>query len=252
MHIYRDVPERNRNKMLELKSFSVDVSGKSILKDINLAVKKDEIMVLFGPNGSGKTTLIKAIMGFSGYNTKSGKIIYKEKTINSFSIDERVKLGIGMMHQNPPKVRGVKLGQIADFLCKDKKRIDALADRLSLKGHLDREINLDFSGGETKRSELFQVLLHDPDILLLDEPESGVDLENISIMGKVLNEYLGQKNKSAFIITHTGYILDYIKAKEGCVMIDGKLWCVGEPKEMFESIKASGYEKCKECPWLKK
>ncbi len=238
--------------MLELRNLSIDISGKPILKDINLIINKGETMALFGPNGSGKTTLIKAIMGFSGYNTVSGKVIYKEKTINSFSIDERVKLGIGLMYQNPPKVRGVKLGQIANFLCKDKKRVADLADRLSLRDHLDREINLGFSGGEMKRSELFQVLLHDPDILLLDEPESGVDIENISIMGRVLDEYLGQKNKSAFIITHTGYVLDYIKAREGCVMIDGKLWCMGDPKEIFNSIKSSGYEKCKECPWLKK
>jgi len=238
--------------MLEIKNLSINVSGKPILEDISLIVQENETMVLFGPNGSGKTTLIKAIMGFSGYNAKGGRIVYKGKTINGFSIDERVKLGMGLMYQNPPKVRGVKLGQIAKFLCKDKKRVEELADRLSLKKHLDREINVDFSGGEMKRSELFQVLLQDPDILLLDEPESGVDIENISIMGRVLNEYLAQKNKSAFMITHTGYILDYITAREGCVMIEGKLWCVGEPKEMFNSIKSSGYEKCKECPWLKK
>lgn len=238
--------------MLEIKNLSVEVSGKSILNDINLKIDKDEIMILFGPNGSGKTTLIKTIMGFSGYSAKKGCIIYKGASINDMSIDGRVKTGMGLMYQHPPKVRGVKLRQIARFLCKDEKRIEELSDRLSLTEHLTRDINLDFSGGEMKRSELFQVLLQNPDLLLLDEPESGVDLENISIMGKALNDYLKKEGKSAFIITHTGYIMDYIDAKEGSVMIDGKLWCVGEPKEMFESIKESGYEKCKECPWLKK
>lgn len=238
--------------MLEIKNLSVNVSNRPILKDINLEIIKGKVMVLFGPNGSGKTTLIKAIMGFSGYTPKSGHIVYNKKTINNLSIDERVKLGIGIMYQHPPKVRGVKLREISRFLCKDEKRIKDLADKLSLKEHLARDINLDFSGGEMKRSELFQILLQDPDLLLLDEPESGVDIENISIMGKVLNDYLKRKNKSAFIITHTGYILDYIDAKEGCVMIGGKLWCVGDPKEMFESIRECGYEKCKECPWVKK
>ncbi|MEM7817149.1 MAG: hypothetical protein QXZ20_04510 [Candidatus Aenigmatarchaeota archaeon] len=81
----------------------------------------------------------------------------------------------------------------------------------------------------------------------MDEPESGVDIENISIMGKILSEYLKDKNKSALIITHTGYILDYISAELGCVMIDGKIWCFGDPKEIFSSIKKFGYDKCKRC-----
>jgi Fe-S cluster assembly ATP-binding protein len=238
--------------MLEINNLSVNVSSKEIIKAIDLRIKKGEIMVLFGPNGSGKSTLIKSIMGFNGYAIKKGEILFKGKQINSFSIDEREKLGLGIMYQHPPKIRGVKLGQIARFLCKDEKRIENLADTLSLKEHLHRDVNLDFSGGEMKRSELFQVLLQDPDLLLLDEPESGVDVENISIMGKVLNEYLIKPEKSALIITHTGYILDYINAEKGIVMIDGKFWCQGQPKEIFESIKAFGYEKCKECEWHKK
>jgi Fe-S cluster assembly ATP-binding protein len=98
-----------------------------------------------------------------------------------------------------------------------------------------------------KRSELFQVILQDPELLLLDEPESGVDIENIGVMGGILNAYLKEKGKSALIITHTGYILDYVQAKRGCVLLDGKFWCVGDPKEMFQAIKESGYDKCKEC-----
>ena len=98
-----------------------------------------------------------------------------------------------------------------------------------------------------KRSELFQLLLQDADLILLDEPESGVDLENISTMGSVLKEYLSRKGKSALIITHTGYILDYIDAKKGCMMLNGKLWCVGAPLKMFQEIRDKGYEKCKEC-----
>jgi len=233
--------------LLAIKDLCVQIAEKTIIENIDFEIKNSEVMVLFGPNGSGKTTLLKAIMGFSGYSIKSGDIIFKGQSLSSLSLEERVRQGIGIMYQHPPKIRGVKLYQIAQFLARDKSRIETLAEKLSLKEHLGRDINLDFSGGEMKRSELFQILLQEPDLLLLDEPESGVDLENISIMGGVLNDYLSQKNKSALIITHTGYILDYIKAKKGCVMFEGRLWCVGSPKEMFESIKKQGYEKCKEC-----
>jgi len=233
--------------LLEIKNLTVEAAGKTILKDINFEIEKGDKVILFGPNGSGKTTLIKTIMGFSGYKIKSGEIVFNGKKFNGLSTDERVKLGIGIMYQHPPKIRGVKLSQIAEFLSKDKKEIEALSNRLSLSEHLNRDINMDFSGGEIKRSELFQIILQNPDLLLLDEPESGVDLENISIMGDVLDKYLREEGKSALIITHTGYILDYIETKKGCVMINGKLWCVGNPKVMFKSIREGGYEKCKEC-----
>lgn len=233
--------------MLKVNNLTVEVAGKTILKDINLSIKKGEVAILFGPNGSGKSTLIKTIMGFSGFMVKSGEIIFKGKKINDLSVDERVKLGIGIMHQHPPKIRGVKLQQMADFLSKDIKKIDQITQRLSLKELINREINMGFSGGEMKRSELFQLLLQDPDFLLLDEPESGVDLENVSIMGDVLNAFLKEEGKSALIITHSGYILDYLKAKTGCMMIKGRFWCVGSPKEMFHSIRESGYEHCREC-----
>jgi Fe-S cluster assembly ATP-binding protein len=233
--------------MLEVKDLTVTVAGKTILKDVNLDMRKGEVLVLFGPNGSGKSTLIKTIMGFSGFNVESGKIIFKGKELNGLPTEERVGMGLGLMYQHPPKIRGVKLQQIASFLTKDQKKIASLSETLSLKEHMNRDINLGFSGGEMKRSELFQLILQDPDLLLLDEPESGVDLENICLMGTVLNEYLKGGGKSALIITHTGYILDYIDSKNGCVMMNGKFWCVGDPKEMFASIKQSGYEKCKVC-----
>ena len=233
--------------MLEVNNLSVEVGQKLILKDVTMSIPKGEVLILFGPNGSGKSTFIKSIMGFAGFTPIKGEIIFKGKNIETLATEQRVKLGLGIMFQHPPKIRGVKLQQIASFLCKDQKRIEELAVKLSLQDHLNRDINLGFSGGEMKRSELFQLILQDPDLLFLDEPESGVDLENICIMGQVLNEYLKQGNKSALIITHTGYILDYIDSKNGCVMMDGKFWCVGEPKEMFKSIRESGYEKCKVC-----
>ncbi|OGX14802.1 MAG: ABC transporter ATP-binding protein [Omnitrophica WOR_2 bacterium RBG_13_41_10] len=233
--------------MLKVENLTIEIGGKDIIQDINLEIKKGEVVILFGPNGCGKTTLLKTIMGFSGYRIKSGNIIFKDKPLNNLPIEERVKLGIGIMYQHPPKIRGVKLQQLAQYLTKDEKEISELTQKLTLEEHLKRDVNVDFSGGEMKRSELFQVLLQDPELLLLDEPESGVDIENIGVMGGALNEYLKQEGKSALIITHTGYILDYINAKRGCVLLDGKFWCVGDPKEMFGAIRKSGYDKCKEC-----
>jgi Fe-S cluster assembly ATP-binding protein len=236
--------------MLEVNDLSVKVGTTVILKDINFSIKKDVPAVLFGPNGSGKSTLLKAIMGFEGYTVIKGDIVFKGKKVNDMPTEQRVKMGLGIMYQHPPQIRGVKLSQIAGFLSADKKLIEEMSSRLSLTGHMGRDINMGFSGGEMKRSELFQILLQDPDLLLLDEPESGVDLENISIMGKVLNEFLKKSGKSALMITHTGYILDYVQSENGCVMIEGKLWCVGNPKEMFESIRKFGYDKCKECSYV--
>jgi len=233
--------------MLKVENLTVTVAGKEILKDINLEIKRGEVVILFGPNGSGKSTLLKTIMGFSGYTAKSGRIIFKDQVLNGFPTEERVKLGMGLMYQLPPKIRGVKLQQLAQHLSKDKEKNRTLAVKLSLEEHLMRDVNVDFSGGEMKRSELFQVLLQNPDLLLLDEPESGVDIENIAVMGNILNEHLKKEGKSALIITHTGYILDYVQATRGCVLLDGKFWCVGDPKEMFQAIKQSGYDKCKEC-----
>ncbi|MFH0772001.1 MAG: ABC transporter ATP-binding protein [Candidatus Omnitrophota bacterium] len=236
--------------MLEVKGLTVEISKKEILKDINFNIRKGEAVVLFGPNGSGKSTLIRTIMGFAGHLVKKGLIMFKGENILGMPIEERVRLGLGIMYQHPPKIRGVKLSQIARFLCDDESKIGGFAEKLLVTEHLNRDVNLNYSGGEMKRSELFQLMLQNPDLLLLDEPESGVDLENISVMGQALEDYLKQEGKSALVITHTGYILDYIKAERGFVMIDGKVWCSGNPKEMFESIKETGYEKCKvcECP----
>ncbi len=233
--------------MLKTKNMTVEIGNSRIIKKVNLHVSKGEVMVLFGPNGSGKSTLLKAVLGFSGYRVK-GEVSLQNHPLNGLTLQQRVKLGIGIMFQHPPAIRGVRLQQIADFLTSDKERIDSLAQRLSLKDFLHREVNLNFSGGEIKRSELFQVLLQQPEFLLLDEPESGVDIENVSIMGKVLNEYLKESGASALIITHTGNILEYLSADRACVMIDGEIWCAGSPSQIFESIKKHGYEKCKECP----
>lgn len=233
--------------LLEIRGLSVAIGKKTILKDIDLSITAGSPAVLFGPNGSGKSTLIKAILGFEGYTVTRGEIRFKGERIDALPTDERVRKGIGIMFQNPPAIRGVTLKEVAGFFHRDREAVAQLAQRLSLSGHLDRDLNLGFSGGEMKRSELFQVILQDPELLLLDEPESGVDLENIAVMGRALREFLAKPGKTALMITHTGYILEYVRSENGCMMINGKLWCVGNPVAMFEDIKRHGYERCMEC-----
>ncbi|MDP8216239.1 MAG: ATP-binding cassette domain-containing protein [Candidatus Kaelpia imicola] len=234
-------------EMLEIKNLKVSIEDKDIIKNVSLFLEQDDVMILFGPNGSGKSTLIKTIMGFSGYKLKGGEIIFDSKDLKSLSIDKRVKLGIGIMYQHPPQIRGVRLGRLAEYLSSDKDRIAELSRELSLDQHLEREINMGFSGGEMKRAELFQILLQRPSLLLLDEPESGVDIENISIMGKAINSYLKESHAQALIITHTGYILDYIDVVKSSVMVDGQISCSGKPRDIFKFIQEHGYERCREC-----
>lgn len=140
-----------------------------------------------------------------------------------------------------------KRGQVSE------ERIDDYAGRLRLASFLPREVNFGFSGGELKRSELLQVLAQNPDLVLLDEPDSGVDLENIRLVGDVINEILGkvrardEKLRSALIITHTGHILDYVNPDKACIMIDGSIRCIGNPRDILREIREKGYEECVRC-----
>ncbi|MCM8772629.1 MAG: ATP-binding cassette domain-containing protein [candidate division WOR-3 bacterium] len=233
--------------MLKIDNLSVKSGDSVILKNINIEIKESERVFIFGPNGSGKSTLIKTIIGISNYKILNGKIFFKNKDITELKISERAKLGIGIMFQNPPKIYGIKIYQLAKYLCKNENEIKELAEKLRVDELLRRDLNVDLSGGEIKRVELFQVLLQKPKLLLLDEPESGVDIENISVMGKTLNDYLERGNCSALIITHTGYILEYIKGNRGYVMIDGKITCESNPEKILEMIRKYGYEKCEKC-----
>jgi len=242
--------------MLEIKELSVAVEGKKILQGVNLTIRNGETHVLFGPNGAGKSTLLMAIMGFPKYEITRGNIIFKGKDITRLSIDERSRLGIGMSFQRPPVVRGVKTHDMVAACLRgreDGEIINQLAEKADLADFLDREINYGFSGGELKRSELMQLLAQRPELTLLDEPESGVDLVNIVLIGELMNELLEkncpiqQRKCMGLIITHTGHILDYVNARTGYVMLDGRIGCEGDPHEMLATIRERGYEECVKC-----
>jgi len=234
--------------MLKIENLSVKVSGKEVLTDINMEIKKGQRMALLGPNGSGKTSLLMAIMGFSNYKITKGNILFKGKKINDLPVDERARLGIGVMFQRPPVIRGVKVRQVVDLIKKDGFDTEKEAGESNLKAFLDRDINFGFSGGEIKRSELLQLLAFSPEICFFDEPESGVDLENIVLVGKVMNKILNKnKDNAGLIITHTGYIFDYVKPDSGCIIVGGRLHCMGDPKKILQTVKKHGYEWCVTC-----
>jgi len=242
--------------MLEIKGLHVAIAGKEILHDININIGNGETHVLFGPNGSGKTTLLMAIMGFPRYEVTGGNIIFRGKDITRAPMDERARLGVGISFQRPPVVRGVKTRDMVSAALRekgDKAIIETLAGRTNLTEFLDREINYGFSGGEIKRSELMQLLAQKPELTLLDEPESGVDLENIALIGELINELLEKecpirtRKCMGLIITHTGHILNYVNARTGYVMIDGKISCGGDPHEILATVKEKGYQECAKC-----
>jgi Fe-S cluster assembly ATP-binding protein len=241
--------------MLEVEGLTVEVEGKEIIHDISLNVDVGETLVLFGPNGSGKTTLLMAMMGFPRYRVTKGRIVLGGQDITHLPVDERARLGMGILFQRPPVVRGVKTKEMVKACLGSKEDgyvIEQMAQRLNLVELLDREVNYGFSGGEVKRSELLQLMAQGPELVLLDEPDSGVDLVNISLVGEMINELL-QKDRmrtrthSGLIITHTGHILDYVNTDRACVLLDGQIWCRGNPREILASIKSHGYEGCAVC-----
>lgn len=237
--------------ILEMKNVSVEVSGKKILDDIILAIPEGEVHVLFGPNGSGKSSLLMTILGFPLYKITSGTILFKGKDVTDMPINERVKLGMNVAFQTPPAIRGVKLGGIINHLVSDKNDVDQLTSKVKFPSEfLERDVNLGFSGGEVKKSEVLQVLAQGGDFVMLDEPDSGVDVENLQLVGGVINEML--KKKSALIITHQGHILRYVNADQAHVLINGMVACSGEPVKVLGQILNEGYSWCMKCPKIRK
>jgi Fe-S cluster assembly ATP-binding protein len=250
-------------KLLVIDDLRVEVQGKQILRHVDLEINRGEIHALFGPNGSGKTTLLMSLMGFPAYRITGGKILFKGQDITALPLNERAKMGMGLSFQRPPTIHGVKTRQMLEIFDKGEKEIESLAQGLDFEKLLDRDLNEGFSGGEIKRSELLQLIAQNPDFLLLDEPESGVDLENIALIGRVIGELLqrdlkpqegkskkelkDERWKSGLIITHTGYILDYVDADIGHVLMEGELACSGNPREILKTLKEQGYDECVNC-----
>jgi len=251
--------------MLRIENLHVKIGDHEVLSGINLHIAENETFILFGPNGSGKTTLLMTLMGFGNYEITRGRILFRGQDITNAPIYERARLGIGMSFQRPPTIHGLKTRHLVRMCARDGGAdVEGLARKVNMDSFLDRDINAGFSGGEIKRSELLQLMAQRPYLLLFDEPESGVDLENMKLIGSTVREVLSggiepkagpsmkeqrvrKRPVSGLIITHTGYILEYVNADRGQVLYNGHLCCEANPRDILDHIRQYGYQECVRC-----
>ncbi len=239
---------------LEIKDLTVTIEGKEILSSFSLTIKSGEIRVIMGPNGTGKSTLTKVIMGDENYQVVSGSILYDGKDIGHLSVDERAHLGIFLGMQSPIEIEGVSN---ADFLrtmvsSKEKtnfklfpfiKELDATIDKLNMDHEMiERGVNQGFSGGERKKGEILQMYLLKPDMVLLDEIDSGLDVDSLRIVGENVVEYQKESHCGILLITHYRRLLEYIHPTHVHIMREGKIVESGG-FELVDFIEKNGYEK---------
>lgn len=231
--------------ILEIKNLRVKANSKEILKRIDLKVMPEEVQAILGPNASGKSSLAQTILGNPKYKAVGGKIFFKQKEITKLPPEKRVKLGIVLAWQNPPQIKGVKFSELLKKISKTKFEIP------DGKELLEREVNLDFSGGEKKLSELIQILSLNPQLVIFDEIDSGLDLKKLEKVAKIIKKELIDKKVSVLLITHSGAILNFLKPKVTNVIVEGRIICKEKDyKKVLRTIKKYGYEKCKKCKLL--
>ena len=239
--------------LLEISHLTVRMGNTVVLDDLSLSLKARQSYVLFGPNGSGKTTIINAIMGLLPFGDISGKILFDGEDITRKGVDERSKMGLFVGFQNPVEITGIKLadllkfclGQSPNYKFSEEER--RMIEKFNLTDFLERDINVGFSGGEKKRAEVLQMIFVKPKLMLLDEPDSGVDVESLKLIASEIQRYLQENQSSALIVTHKGDILDYIKSQHGCILLDGKFHCFAGPKNIYRDIREKGYEQYVVC-----
>ncbi|MHA1722581.1 MAG: ABC transporter ATP-binding protein [Candidatus Baldrarchaeia archaeon] len=235
--------------MLEIKDLTVTYGSKVILKNINLKIEKGTVHALLGPNAAGKSTLAKVIVGFPKYKVVTGSIFFRGRDVTNLPMEERAKLGVSMVFQDPPAVKNVKLKELLQKI--SRMPLDNLIKKVKfndvIEELLEREVNVDFSGGEKKISEIIQVLSMRPRFLILDELDSGLDLVNLrKITFLVKDEFLNRET-SLLIITHRGEILHFLEPCMAHVMVDGEIVCSGDWRDVWKVISTEGYEKCIKC-----
>ncbi len=246
--------------LLEIKNLHVSINGKEILKGVNLTINKGEKHALMGPNGNGKSTLAGVIAGRDIFDVTQGEIYYKGKNLFDLSIEDRAREGIFLGFQYPVEIQGVSMtnfmrtalneirkyrGQTAltgaEFmaLMEEKKKIVEMTAKLS-----NRSVNEGFSGGEKKCNEIFQMAMLDPEFAVLDETDSGLDIDALRIVASGVNS-LHNKTNAMLVITHYQRLLDYIVPDFVHILYEGKIAMSGD-KDLAIKLEQNGYE------WVKK
>ncbi|MEM0201396.1 MAG: Fe-S cluster assembly ATPase SufC [Candidatus Micrarchaeaceae archaeon] len=237
---------------LEIKNLHVEIEGKEVVKGVNLTINEGEMHVIMGPNGSGKTTLAKTIMGHPQLKITKGEILLDGININELKPNERAKLGIFLQFQNPIEIEGLGLLnflntargaitekplQFKEFMSEIKNTSKDLALKEELIG---RSLNFGFSGGEKKKTEILQMHLLKPKLAILDEPDSGLDIDALKVVAKNVDQMQKERKMSLLVITHYSRILNYMEPQFIHVMRDGNIIKEGG-KELINEIEEKGY-----------
>ena len=248
---------KSYTNILEINGLCVRAGEKILLRNLNLAIPDGEVHALLGQNGSGKTSLMMTIMGFSGYEVTQGQILFKGEDIAELDVCERARLGIAIAQQRPPTISGVKLRSILAYTLRNEPdpedMLNSLAKTAQMEPFLNRSINDGLSGGEIKRAGLLQLLAMSPSFSMMDEPDSGVDIEALALVGDLTNRLFSPderhpaKRKAGLIITHSGNILKYLSIDKAHVMHEGSIGCSGNPAIILDRIGQYGYEECVRC-----
>ena len=236
---------------IEIKDLKVDVLDKTIIDGLNLKINPGEIHAIMGPNGTGKSTLSKTIMGYPDTVIKRGDILVNDKSILDMDITDRSKLGIFLVYQNPITIEGLTNSEVIkssldarvhkslyEFVLELEKNVDTLNMSHDM---IHRDFNVGFSGGEKKKNEILQVLMLKPKFIILDELDSGLDVDSLKTVCLTLNNYLKEnKDTSVLIITHYTRVLEYIKPDVVHMMKNGKIVKTGD-MSLAKLIEKKGY-----------
>lgn len=229
--------------MLDIKNLCVEVDGKPILKGLTLSIGKGEIHAIMGPNGAGKSTLAKILAGHPAYEVTSGEIWFKGQDLLELEPEERARAGLFMSFQYPLEIGGVTNRQFLEAALKAQGKTGSIEEKmaeLEIRAEfLERNINEGFSGGEKKRNEILQMALFNPDLAILDETDSGLDIDAMRVVAKGVNR-MRRADNALLIITHYQRLLDYIRPDFIHVLADGKIVRTGGAELALE-LEEKGY-----------
>ncbi len=228
--------------MLTLNDVWVRIMSRDIVKGVTMEIKQYELHILMGPNGAGKSSLAHGIMGHRDYRLVRGKVFLDHEDITDLPTYEKVRKGLTIMHQNPPEIDGVKVYEVFNKISRKSvsKDVEKFLGMLRLgKDILSKELFKGISGGERKKLDLMRILIQEPKAVILDEPDSGVDIESIALIANAIN-YLISKGTAVLLITHQPRILKFLKPKKVYVMIDGRIVLEGGV-ELVKLIEIYGY-----------